>query len=88
MSKKQIYIFFSPKMYGCGKQDTSRPGTPSRAARTVPDDLREVLMEFTMSYLLEQPADVVDYAIDYFTKIKENRVTITMEPSSVVNMRD
>ncbi|XP_026477143.1 cAMP-dependent protein kinase type II regulatory subunit-like [Ctenocephalides felis] len=75
-------------MYGCGKQDTSRPGTPSRAARTVPDDLREVLMEFTMSYLLEQPADVVDYAIDYFTKIKENRVTITMEPSSVSELEE
>lgn len=41
----------------------------------VPDDLREVLLEFTISYLLEQPGDVVNYAADYFTRLRENRTT-------------
>lgn len=41
----------------------------------VPDDLREVLLEFTISYLLEQPGDVVNYAADYFTRLRESRTT-------------
>lgn len=49
----------------------------------VPDDLREVLLEFTISYLLEQPGDVVSYAADYFTRLRENRTTAILfgEPS-------
>ncbi|KAL1501155.1 hypothetical protein ABEB36_006538 [Hypothenemus hampei] len=39
----------------------------------VPDELREVLLEFTISYLLEQPGDVVTYAADYFLRLKEAR---------------
>lgn len=42
----------------------------------VPDELREVLLEFTISYLLEQPGgEVVDYAADYFTRLKDSRTT-------------
>lgn len=40
---------------------------------TVPDDLRDILLEFTISYLLEQPGDIIDYAVDFFTRLKENR---------------
>ena len=40
---------------------------------TVPDELRDVLLEFTISYLLEQPGDVVEYAVDFFNKLLENR---------------
>ncbi|KAL9916033.1 cAMP-dependent protein kinase type II regulatory subunit isoform X1 [Glossina fuscipes] len=39
----------------------------------VPDELREVLLEFSISFLLEQPADVVDFAVDYFTKLQADR---------------
>lgn len=41
----------------------------------VPDELREVLLEFTISYLLEQPGDVIGYAADYFTKLRNQRTT-------------
>ncbi|CAH0551066.1 unnamed protein product [Brassicogethes aeneus] len=41
----------------------------------VPNDLREVLLEFTISYLLEQPGDVVAYAADYFQRLRETRTT-------------
>lgn len=41
----------------------------------VPDELREVLLEFTISYLLEQPGDVVGYAADYFARLREARTT-------------
>jgi hypothetical protein len=39
----------------------------------VPDSLRDVLLEFSIAYLLEQPGDVVDFAVDFFTKLQTNR---------------
>lgn len=39
----------------------------------VPDALREVLLEFTIAYLLEQPSDIVSYAADYFARLRDNR---------------
>ena len=39
----------------------------------VPDSLRDVLLEFSIAYLLEQPGDVVDYAVEFFTKLQETR---------------
>lgn len=39
----------------------------------VPDCLRDVLLEFSIAYLLEQPADIVDYAVEFFTRLQENR---------------
>ncbi|XP_046999212.1 cAMP-dependent protein kinase type II regulatory subunit isoform X1 [Schistocerca americana] len=48
---------------------------PESGKITVPDELREVLLEFTISYLLEQPGDVVEYAVEFFQKLKENRST-------------
>ncbi|KAG5899520.1 hypothetical protein JTB14_008209 [Gonioctena quinquepunctata] len=41
----------------------------------VPDELREILLEFTISYLLEQPGDVVSYAAEYFTQLRQARTT-------------
>ena len=40
---------------------------------TVPDELRDILLEFTISYLLEQPVDILDYAIGFFVQLRENR---------------
>lgn len=39
----------------------------------VPDGLRDVLLEFSIAYLLEQPGDVVDFAVEFFTKLQESR---------------
>lgn len=39
----------------------------------VPDNLRDILLEFTISYLLEQPEDIIDYAVDFFTRLRDNR---------------
>ena len=39
----------------------------------VPDCLRDVLLEFSIAFLLEQPDDVVDFAVDFFTKLQANR---------------
>lgn len=39
----------------------------------VPEALREILLEFSIAYLLEQPGDVVDYAVEFFGKLQESR---------------
>lgn len=45
----------------------------------VPDSLRDVLLEFSIAYLLEQPGDVVDFAVEYFTKLQDNRKTTMVQ---------
>ncbi|CAD7013815.1 unnamed protein product [Ceratitis capitata] len=47
--------------------------TDSKQRIQVPEALREVLLEFSIAYLLEQPGDVVDYAVQYFNKLQSNR---------------
>uniref|UniRef100_A0A8D8RHC7 cAMP-dependent protein kinase type II regulatory subunit n=1 Tax=Cacopsylla melanoneura TaxID=428564 RepID=A0A8D8RHC7_9HEMI len=49
---------------------------------SVPDELRDILLEFTISYLLEQPSDVIDYGVEFFTKLKQNRRTTPEEPTT------
>lgn len=39
----------------------------------VPEALRDILLEFSISYLLEQPGDVVDYGVEFFTRAQDNR---------------
>lgn len=56
----------------------------------VPDELREVLLEFTINYLLEQPGDIVNYAVDYFSRLRETRTaavdgTVSSPAESVVS---
>lgn len=46
---------------------------PPKQRIQVPDSLRDVLLEFSIAYLLEQPGDVVDYAVEFFTKLQDNR---------------
>lgn len=46
---------------------------PPKQRIPVPDSLRDVLLEFSIAYLLEQPGDVVDYAVEFFTKLQDIR---------------
>lgn len=59
----------------------SRPGQRIQ----VPDDLREVLLEFTISYLLEQPGDVVEFAAEYFSRLRENRTTALLYEGAAIS---
>ncbi|KAH8269468.1 hypothetical protein KR018_003863 [Drosophila ironensis] len=43
----------------------------------VPDELKEVLLQFSISFLVEQPPDVVDYAVEYFTKLQAERPSVS-----------
>ncbi|GIX82420.1 hypothetical protein CEXT_260811 [Caerostris extrusa] len=37
----------------------------------VPKELTSLLLDFTVNVLLEKPADLVDYAVSYFTKLRD-----------------
>ncbi|XP_056634662.1 cAMP-dependent protein kinase type II regulatory subunit isoform X1 [Diorhabda sublineata] len=54
----------------------------------VPDELREVLLEFTISYLLEQPGDVISYAAEYFTRLREARTTARVYEETAPTQED
>lgn len=50
----------------------------------VPDELREILLDFTVNYLLEQPQeDVVTYACDFFNRLRESRKLADIRSPSV-----
>lgn len=49
----------------------------------VPDSLRDVLLEFSIAYLLEQPGDVVDYAVEFFSKLQDSRRTTMVHADEV-----
>lgn len=53
----------------------------------VPDSLRDVLLEFSIAYLLEQPGDVIDFAVEFFSKLQENRRT-TIIPTQEIQSPD
>ncbi|XP_041984885.1 cAMP-dependent protein kinase type II regulatory subunit [Aricia agestis] len=55
---------------------------PQSGRIQVPDDLREILLEFTISYLLEQPGDVINYAVEFFTRLQQNRTTTVVRGPS------
>ncbi|KAH8371015.1 hypothetical protein KR093_005933 [Drosophila rubida] len=43
----------------------------------VPDELKEVLLQFSIAYLVEQPSDLIDFAADYFNKLQVHRPNTT-----------
>ncbi|EDW01745.1 cAMP-dependent protein kinase type II regulatory subunit isoform X1 [Drosophila grimshawi] len=49
--------------------------TDSSRRIQVPDELKEVLLQFSISYLVEQPPDLLDFAAEYFNKLQANRPT-------------
>lgn len=39
----------------------------------IPAELQEVLLDFTVQFLIEQPRDLVTFALDYFTRLHQSR---------------
>ncbi|XP_076311807.1 cAMP-dependent protein kinase type II regulatory subunit-like isoform X2 [Tachypleus tridentatus] len=61
----------------------------SRSRVEVPPELTSLLLEFTVSILTEKPEDIVDFAVNYFTKIRdEKRKTSSgfVQPSSSISV--
>lgn len=39
----------------------------------IPGQLQQLLLDFTVSCLVERPADLVDFAADYFAQLRQRR---------------
>ncbi|XP_065347486.1 cAMP-dependent protein kinase type II regulatory subunit [Cloeon dipterum] len=48
---------------------------------SIPNQLREVLLDFTINYLLEQPPDLLQFGVDFFTKLRDSRTQIKIDGS-------
>lgn len=58
------------------------------AQATVPAELRNILIEFTVSYLMEQPTNIPDFGINFFTKMVESQKTkIVRNQEAIDEMR-
>lgn len=59
------------------------------AARlNVPDELRELLLDFTIGYLLEQPNNLIDYGIEFFEKLKNTKLSSSIKQQSAGDFSD
>jgi len=45
----------------------------SRPRYRVPDELREALLDFTIAYLLERPANLAEFGLNFFTRLRNER---------------
>ena len=39
----------------------------------IPDELQEILLDFTVNYLIEQPSDIARFGVEYFVKLTAAR---------------
>ena len=53
----------------------------NRPRLEVPRELTSLLLDFTVNVLLEKPADLVDYAVSYFTKLRDEGRTNNRDQS-------
>lgn len=59
------------------------------AARlNVPDELRELLLDFTIGYLLEQPNNLIDYGIEFFEKLKNTKLSSSIKQQTAGDFSD
>jgi len=59
------------------------------AARlNVPEELRELLLDFTIGYLLEQPNNLIDYGIEFFEKLKNTKSSSSIKQQSAGDFSD
>ncbi|CAC5384899.1 cAMP-dependent protein kinase type II regulatory subunit-like [Mytilus californianus] len=54
----------------------------------IPDGLGDLLRDFTVAVLRDRPGDLYDFAVDYFTKIREKRKPKTIPMYVIVDEED
>jgi len=61
---------------GMAASGTSAATTASAAGSSqyrIPDELQEILLDFTVNYLIEQPSDIARFGVEYFVKLTAAR---------------
>lgn len=47
--------------------------TPESDPADIPDELKELLIQFSVAYLVDRPTHIVDFAADYFQNLQNER---------------
>ena len=55
-----------------GWSETSKDNM-SAGDYSIPSELQETLLDFTVHYLVERPPDIIDFAMDYFSALQTKR---------------
>lgn len=61
---------------------------PEYSQVRVPDEFRRILLELTVGYLLDQPPDFIDFAIEFFKKKRNEREEIKNEVKPILGEDD
>ena len=40
---------------------------------SIPSELQDTLLDFTVHYLVERPPDIIDFAMEYFSELQSKR---------------
>ena len=69
-------ICFSRSGWTNSESDTGedqRQQKMSSQEYSIPSELQETLLDFTVHYLVERPPDIIDFAMDYFGELQNKR---------------
>lgn len=53
---------------------------------TIPAELQETLLDFTVHYLVEKPPDIIDFAMDFFSRLQAKRNNSQLQNSEDEDM--
>ena len=53
---------------------------------SIPSELQETLLDFTVHYLVERPPDIIDFAMDYFGELQAKRNNAGLQNSEDEDM--
>ena len=48
---------------------------------SIPSELQETLLDFTVHYLVERPPDIIDFAMEYFSRLQTKRNNSNLQNS-------
>ena len=54
---------------------------------SIPSELQETLLDFTVHYLVERPPDIIDFAMEYFSELQSKRNSAGMVNSEDEEMQ-
>lgn len=58
---------------GTGSGSSGGPPGSGPSQYRIPDELQEILLDFTVNYLIEQPSDIARFGVEYFVKLTAAR---------------
>lgn len=68
------------------QSDVVDTGNMSNPEYTIPTELQETLLDFTVHYLVERPPDIIDFAMDYFNSLHTKRSAAQLNHSEDESM--